>query len=282
LIEWDMSSVARVTVAVPSYNQGRFLEATLRSIFAQRVPVEVMVADGGSNDHSLHIIEGWRDQLTWFRSEPDKGQSSAINAAISHGRAPLVCWLNSDDLLLPGGLATLVATIESDPSIGVAYGGCLRIDEHGRVIGRTPLVPFSGDALSRRSIIAQPASIIRREVWEAVGGLDENLHLALDFDLWWRLHRAGFRFAHVGVDVAAARLHPAAKTIRLASEMYAECKSVVYRYHGSVPLVWWMRQPFSIAWRKIRIFKMIALVLARSKEWLRKHHGVLPVENAGR
>lgn len=273
---------ARATVAVPSYNQGRFLEATLRSIFAQRVPIEVVVADGGSEDDSLRVIQRWRNQLTWVRSEPDKGQSAAINAAMSHGRAPLVCWLNSDDLFLPGGLATLVAAIESDASIAVAYGGCLRIDEHGRVIGRTPLVPFSGYALSRRSIIAQPASIIRREAWEAVGGLDESLHLALDFDLWWRLHGAGYRFAHVGVDVAAARLHPAAKTIRLASEMYAECKSVVHRHHGSVPLVWWLRQPFSIAWRKIRIFRMIALVLARCKEWLRTRYGALAVVESAR
>ena len=111
-----------VTVAIPSYNQGRFLEATLRSIFAQSVPVEVMLADGGSTDDTLRIVEHWQDRLRWFRTRRDTGQASAINEAISHGRAPLVCWLNSDDLLLPGGLSALVEAIETDVSATVRMG----------------------------------------------------------------------------------------------------------------------------------------------------------------
>jgi glycosyltransferase involved in cell wall biosynthesis len=244
------SDAPRVTVAVPSYNQGLFLEATLRSIFAQPVPMEVMLADAGSTDTTSRIIERWGDRLTWFRSAPDEGQASAINEAISQGRAPLVCWLNSDDVFLPDGLSALVAAIEADASIDVAYGDCLRLDEQGRVIGRQRVAPFTVRGLSQRCIISQAATIIRREAWERVGGLDESLHLSLDYDLWWRLHRTGSRFAHVDVDVAAMRVHPDTKTVRYAAEMYAEAKSVVRRHHGSLPLIWWLRQPFSIALRK--------------------------------
>jgi glycosyltransferase involved in cell wall biosynthesis len=243
-------SVPRVTVAVPSYNQGRFLEATLCSIFSQPIAMEVMVADGGSTDDTLRVIERWQHRLTWFRTAPDKGQASAINEAISHARAPLVCWLNSDDLFLPGGLSALVEAIEADPSTAVTYGDCLRLDEQGRVIGSFRAGPLTALGLSRRCMIPQPASIVRRKAWESVGGLNENLHLAFDYDLWWRLQRAGAQIDYIGVKVAAARLHPAAKTVRQAREMYAEAKSVVRRHHGSLPLIWRLKQPISIGMRK--------------------------------
>jgi glycosyltransferase involved in cell wall biosynthesis len=248
----SIASAPRVTVAVPSYNQGRFLEATLRSIFAQPVPVEVMLADGGSTDDTLRIIERWQGRLGWFRTSPDRGQASAINEAVGQGRAPLVCWLNSDDLFLPGGLSALVEAIESDISTAVTYGECLRVDEWGRVIGRYRVAPVTTRALSRRSVIAQPASIIRREAWERAGGLDENLHLSPDYDLWWRLHRTGARFKYISAEVAAVRLHSATKTIRQANQMYAEAKSVVRRHHGSLPFIWWLKQPLSIGLRKMR------------------------------
>jgi glycosyltransferase involved in cell wall biosynthesis len=243
-------STPRVTVAVPSYNQGRFLEATLRSIFSQSVPMEVMIADAGSTDDTLRVIERWQHRLTWFRTAPDKGQASAINEAISHARAPFVCWLNSDDIFLPGGLSTLVEAIEADPSNAVAYGDCLRLDEHGQVAGSYRAGPVTAPRLSRRCMIPQPASIVRRAAWESVGGLNEKLHFAFDYDLWWRLQRAGAQFGYINVKVAAARLHPAAKSVRQAHKMYAEARSVVRRHHGSLPFIWWLKQPISIGIRK--------------------------------
>ncbi len=268
----------RVTVAVPSYNQGRFLEATLRSIFAQPVAMEVMLADAGSTDGTLHVIKRWQDRLTWVRRGPDKGQASAINEAINHGRAPLVCWLNSDDLFLADGLSTLVQAIEADASIAVAYGGCLRLDEQGRMIGRHQVAPFTARGLARRCIIAQPASIIRREAWERVGGLDENLHLSLDYDLWWRLHWARSRFAHIDGEVAAVRFHPATKTVKQASEMYAEAKLTVRRHHGSVPLVWWLRQPLSIGMRRSRV---LGNMVQAGQRWLERIRGGSVVHEHG-
>jgi GT2 family glycosyltransferase len=245
-----LESGARVTVAVPSYNQGRFLDATLQSIFSQPVALEVMIADGGSTDETVDVIEKWKDRLTWVRTSSDKGQASAINEAIGRGRAPFVCWLNSDDIFLPGGLATLVQAIERDAAISVAYGDCLRVDENGRVFGRSRAAPLTTGRLSRRCVIPQPASILRRSAWDKVGGLDESLHFSLDYDLWWRLHHAGAQFVCIGNTVAAARTHPAAKTVKCAREMYAEAKRVVRRHHGALPLIWWLKQPFSVAMRR--------------------------------
>src|SRR3990167_7839479 len=97
-----------ITIAVPSFNQGQFLEKALSSIFNQNLPVEVFVMDNASTDHSLAIIHYWADQLAGWRSFPDKGQAAAINEGIQQGTAPYVCWLNSDDWFLTNGLATLL------------------------------------------------------------------------------------------------------------------------------------------------------------------------------
>ena len=97
-----------VTIVVPSFNQGQFLDDALSSIFSQNVPVEVFVLDGGSSDNSVEIICKWKHKIAGWRSHADKGQAASINEGILQGNAPYVCWLNSDDWFLPGGLANLL------------------------------------------------------------------------------------------------------------------------------------------------------------------------------
>src|SRR5262245_3095196 len=107
---------ARVTIAVPSLNQGAFLREALQSLFAQNLPVEGFVVDGGSTDNSLDVIRKYEPRLAGWRSHADAGQSAAINEAVARGRAPYVCWLNSDDWLLPGALPALIAALERAPA----------------------------------------------------------------------------------------------------------------------------------------------------------------------
>jgi glycosyltransferase involved in cell wall biosynthesis len=111
-----------ITIAVPSLNQGRYLADALQSIFDQGLPVEVFLADGGSSDATLEVIGEFAPKLAGWRSHPDHGQAAAINECIARGRAPYVCWLNSDDMLVQGGLATLLAVLEADPALPAAYG----------------------------------------------------------------------------------------------------------------------------------------------------------------
>src|ERR1700687_4026988 len=103
-----MATPPIVTIAVPSYNQGRFLDEALTSIFDQHLPVEVFVADAGSTDGSVEIIKRFESRLAGWRSHADRGQAAAINEGIANGHAPYVSWLNSDDTLLSGGLQRLV------------------------------------------------------------------------------------------------------------------------------------------------------------------------------
>ena len=107
-----MATPPVVTIAVPSYNQGSFLQDALTSVFDQGFPVEVFVADAGSTDGSVDVIKTFESRLAGWRSHADRGQATAINEGIARGTAPYVGWLNSDDKLLGGGLKRLVDALE--------------------------------------------------------------------------------------------------------------------------------------------------------------------------
>jgi glycosyltransferase involved in cell wall biosynthesis len=235
-----------VTIAVPSFNQGEFLDETLSSIFDQDLPVEVFVMDGGSQDDSVAVIKRWQSRLSGWRSEPDCGQAAAINEGVALGTAPYVCWLNSDDRFLPGGLARLVQELERDQSAPVAYGGAVN-DSSFRMARRQVWVePFSLQRLAVRCFISQPATLVRRSCWEAVGGVDTSLDLAFDYDLWWRLALKFGPFAHVDELIAANRDHAATKTRTRRWQHYAEAIRVVRKHNGRVPAKWWGYWPYSV------------------------------------
>lgn len=236
-----------VTVAVPSFEQGRFLAAALESVFAQDLPLEVFVADGGSHDGSLAVIERFAPRLAGWRSHPDRGQAAAINECIARGRAPFVCWLNSDDMLLPGALERLLRALAAAPDAPMAYGRAFDLDDaSGR---QTPVwvEHFDARRLALRCIVSQPATLIRRSAWERVGGLDESLQMALDYDLWWRLYRACGAPLFLDAPLAVNRVHAHTKTRRYRARHYREAIAVVRRHNGGhVPLKWWLYQPYAV------------------------------------
>jgi hypothetical protein len=241
-----------VSVIVPSFNQGKFLDAALTSIFRQNVPVEVFVLDGGSTDDSPAIIERWRPRLAGARSHPDEGQAAAINEGMAQANAPFVCWLNSDDLMLENGLANLLSTMQKYSDAPAAYGKVWNVDE--RTGSRRPVwvQPFSEKALASRCIISQPGTLMRRSAWEAVGGLDRSLHMALDYDLWWRLYRRFGALAFTESFVAVNRDHQETKTRRFRRAHYREAIDVVRRHRGRVPFKWWFYQPYAVWFKSLR------------------------------
>jgi glycosyltransferase involved in cell wall biosynthesis len=247
-----MTARPLVTVAVPSYNQGRFLDAALRSIHAQDVPVEVFVADGGSTDSTLGVIGEWEHLLAGWRSHCDAGQAPAINEAVAQGSAPYVCWLNSDDWYLPGALARLVDACERAPDAPMAYGRAWNVVHETRRCHPVWVEPFSERRMALRCIVSQPATLIRRTAWEAVGGVDATLHMAMDYDLWWRLFRRFGAPCFVDEWLAVNRIHPDTKTNTARAAHYREAIRVVRRHHGSVPLKWWLAQPYAVWFRSLR------------------------------
>ena len=240
-----------VTIAVPSFNQGRFLGEALESIFQQPVPVEVFVLDGGSADNSVDVIRKWEQKLAGWRSHPDDGQAAAINEGIAQGSAPFVCWLNSDDWFLPDGLSKLIGELQDHIEAPAVYGRSWNVVQKTGKRAPVWIEPFDEHRLALRCIISQPATLIRRSAWEAVGGVDRQLHMAMDYDLWWRLYKQGGALHFVDEFVAANRDHEATKTKTLRRRHYQEVMAVVRKYHGCVPLKWWLAQPYAVWFKSI-------------------------------
>lgn len=242
----------RVTVVVPTLNQSAFLECALQSVVSQRTPVDLIVVDGGSSDGTADILSYWESRLAWWRSRPDAGQSAAINEGMAHSTAPYVTWLNSDDWYLPGGLDALVDALDRHPECPGVYADALNADELGHTKGKYFTQAFTRRNLAWRCFISQPATLLRRSTWEALGGVDESLHYAMDYDLWWRIFRRFGPLARVRQTVAVNRAHRATKTQSARRAQCTEAMRIVERNVGHVPLKWYVAWPYSVWYKSLR------------------------------
>lgn len=232
-----------VTVVIPSLNQAQFLPAAIESVLNQSIATEVFVMDGGSTDDSVSVIESYEGHLAGWVSKSDGGQAAAINAGMVKATAPFVTWLNSDDTLEENGLANLHECLNRAPDAPAAYGRAININCNGQKVGNYRTFDFSERLLANYCFICQPATLIRRSCWAELGGLDESLHLALDYDLWWRLYNKFGPLAYDPRVSAANRQHAETKTQNNPSRHYEESMRVVKKYYGSVPLKWHLMKP---------------------------------------
>lgn len=240
-----------VTVVIPSFNQGQFLDATIESVFQQDLNIEVFVMDAGSSDNSLQIIEKWSPKLAGWRSHPDAGQSVAINEGIALGTAPYVAWLNSDDFWLPGKLRLLIQALESNKLAPFAYGRVNNFDDLTCKISPVWVERFDAKKLRKRCLISQPGTLIRRAIWDKLGGVNPQLKLAMDYDLWWRLFKAAGPPEFVDEMIAVNRQHFGTKTQSQRFAHYKEAMYVVKTHAGTVPLKWWLYQPYAVWFKSI-------------------------------
>jgi glycosyltransferase involved in cell wall biosynthesis len=183
-----------ITIITPSYNQAAFIERTLRSVLDQGyAQLEYLVADGGSTDGSADIIARYGDRLAWWVSEPDGGQTDALNKALRRATGDVIAYVNSDDYLLPGALARVAAAFASSDASWVS-GACRFVDADDRVdhVWR-PTLPqgrrFSW--MQQPWAVPQPSSFWRRELFERYGPFREDLHYVFDTEFMLRLAYAG-------------------------------------------------------------------------------------------
>ncbi|MEO8035434.1 MAG: glycosyltransferase family 2 protein [Acidobacteriota bacterium] len=231
-----------VSVVTPSYQQGRFIERTLASVWRQNRgtlagAVEHIVVDGGSTDGTVEILERWRNRIS-FTSGPDDGQSAAINAGMVQARGEILAYLNSDDVYYDGAIAAAVAAFERDPHADVVYGMADHIDADDRVIAPYPTEAWSLERLKHVCFLCQPAVFFRRRVLEQWGLFDVRLNNCMDYEYWLRLGLRGLRFVHIPVRLAASRLHPAAKTLRFPREVHTEINDMLKERLGTIPDCW--------------------------------------------
>jgi glycosyltransferase involved in cell wall biosynthesis len=199
-----------VSIVTPSLDQGEYIEEAIASVLAQDYPhIEHIVIDGGSTDGTLEVLERYA-HLRWV-SEPDQGQSAAVNKGFRMARGDIYGWLNADDYYLPGAIAAAVAALR-DSNAALVHGGWRQIDERGELIRDVGVVPFDyRRQLERANLVCQPGAFFTADAFRAVGGIDESYRYAMDYELWLKL---GARFPVIEVDriQAAYRYHARSKS----------------------------------------------------------------------
>jgi len=228
-----MSELPLVTIVTPSLNQAPFLEEAMLSVLRQDYPaLEYIVVDGGSTDGSVEIIRRYQDRLAYWVSEPDAGQSNAINKGLAHGTGTILAWLNADDLLAPSAVNIAVCFLESEPDVGLVYGDRVEIDATGNTIGYLRCPPHDPEMFRKDVTLPQETVFFRREVFKAAGGLDESLHFAMDLDLWCGIAGVA-RMRHIPAFLARFRRHEQSKSV-----VYDAVEDATHRrYHEERELV---------------------------------------------
>ena len=243
----SQNALPKVSIVTPSFNQAPFLEQTLRSVLEQDYPnLEYIVIDGGSTDGSLEIIHKYADRLAYWQSQPDQGQTDAINQGFARASGEILAWLNSDDLLLPGAVSVAVRALHEHPEAAMVYGDALLINAEGKTIGKFPAAQTDYRKLRRGYVhIPQQASFFRADLWQQVAPLDVSFYFAMDYDLWVRL-AALAPLVYVPEFWAAFRLHGAGKSIAADDRCWPEMLRVHYRDGGKAlsPIVfkYWLRK----------------------------------------
>jgi glycosyltransferase involved in cell wall biosynthesis len=222
-----------VSIVTPSFNQALFLEETICSVLDQDYSsLEYIIVDGGSTDGSLEIIQKYAERLAWWVSEPDRGQTDAINKGFAQSQGDILAWLNSDDTYLPGTVPEAVAYFQEHPEIGAVYGDANLINEQGQVIGRFPARQTDYERLMRGFVhIPQQATFFRGELWRKVGPLDPSFYFAMDYDLWVRISKEAPLHYHPRL-WANFRLHGDAKSIEADDRCWPEMVQVHRREGG--------------------------------------------------
>ncbi|MBR0852328.1 glycosyltransferase [Bradyrhizobium diazoefficiens] len=206
------ANAPRIAIVTPSYNHAEYLDATIESVVSQSYPnLHYHVQDGASIDGTVDLLKRRGNTISW-KSEPDEGQSNAINLGFAGVECDIMAYLNSDDMLLPGTLAYIANYFMSHPKVDIVYGHRVFIDREGLEVGRAVLPPHDDKTLQYADYIPQETMFWRKRVWDRVGQIDESFHYAMDWDFILRAQAAGFNFTRLPRFLACFRIHDAQKT----------------------------------------------------------------------
>jgi glycosyltransferase involved in cell wall biosynthesis len=266
----------RISIVTPSYNHAPFLEATIRSVLLQGYPnLEYLVVDGGSTDESVDVLRRYEPWLAWWVSEPDQGQSHAINKGMARATGEILAWLNSDDIYEPGAFAQVARHFAAMPECRLLYGRGWNIDEAGAKTGRCDWIrPFDRRLFVTSNFILQPAAFWRRSLWEEAGELDVDCHWTMDWE--WLLRATAVTEPHyVPVELASWRIRPEIKTASGGTRRRAEIAAMSRRHGGVLQPTYLVYLLDRLAWRaeerlgRGRAFRLLQS-LAAPVRWLLK------------
>ncbi|MBN2374688.1 glycosyltransferase [bacterium] len=207
---------------IPTRNQAGFLSRCIDSCLAQGiVDSEIIVVDGASTDGTIRVLDSYGPRIRWI-SEPDKGQSDALNKGIKMAQGEFIAWINSDDYYpCPDVLKRVESAIEKNPKLDIIYGDGMMVDGEGKPFRRFYSYPVysAKDILIRPVFVLQPALFFRRRIFFDAGGLRTDLHLSMDQDLWLRMFPLARSTLYIPEIFAHAVYHSSAKSVK---DLYAQ------------------------------------------------------------
>ena len=223
----------RISIVTPSYNQGQFIEETIRSVLLQGYPdLEYIIIDGGSTDGSVDIIRKYERWLTYWVSETDRGQSHAINKGLRITRGEIIGILNSDDIYFEERFKKVSNFFVNIPQTFFVHGKGVYINEKGEQISDCQFV-FEGDYETLRSFdfILSQSTFFRRELFSTIGYLDEKLHFVMDWEYFLRIAKR-YKLWHISEKLGKQRVHKHTKTWSKNPRRIEELIKVSYNYGG--------------------------------------------------
>jgi len=223
----------KISVVTPSYNQGQYIEETILSVIGQEYPaLEYIIIDGGSTDNSTAIIKKYEQQIAYWISEKDNGQSEAINKGFIKATGDIVCWVNSDDMLLPGSLRIVAEYFSKHPDVMFINGNTLRINPRSEILFNNYILCQSS-WFARHGIfnMSQPAMFWRRELFEKTGYINEGFHAMMDLEFLIRIFESKAKIGQIDRTLSAIRIHNVTKT-SVGGPIWENDKKNIRRMYG--------------------------------------------------
>ena len=233
----------KITVVTPSYNQAQFLEQTILSVIGQQYPnLEYIIMDGGSKDGSVAIIKKYEEHLTYWQSQKDNGQGAAINEGFGKSTGDILCWLNSDDMFMPGTLLKIGRMFSEIKEPTILFGNCLHFHENGAKTRGSDVDRAQKELkLELCDYIIQPSSFWNRSTWEKNGKLSESFYYTFDWEWFIRAEKNGVTFTPIRDYLSLYRIHEAHKSGSGGDKRSLELAEIYGLYSGQKMKLTFMR-----------------------------------------
>lgn len=264
------SSLPFISIITPSLNQGKYLEEAILSVKIQNYPAyEHIIVDGGSQDGTLAILEKYaNDPSLRSISEPDLGQSNALNKGFRMAKGDIIGWLNADDRYAPGCFHTISVFLQSHPEVDIVYGDYRYIDKLGKTVSSRLEIDFDPFILRYLHVLYIPstATFFRRRIFDNGHYLREDFHYAMDYEFFLRLSLQGYKFTHIRQPLADFRWHGLNKSSLAPHKQWQEQEQALRELD---PLFKKINNPLHY-----KILRYALLILARAKRtWLKLLRG---------
>ena len=262
-----MSSVTptnypKISLVMPSFNQGAYLESAINSVLSQNYPnLEMLIYDGGSTDESVDIIKRYASQISYWQSQADGGQAAALSAGFDRATGDIFCWLNSDDMLLPSALDEVSRAFMQYPKVDFVYSDRRLIDANGKDQGSHvwPRI-LTSYHWALEQPLAQECCFWRSELYRRVGGINPELYYIMDFDLFYRMWKVG-RFKKISPYLGCIRFHDESK--------HSNAQDILAREMAEAKIKYGLKKPGYIMARILNRFDRLQSLLYR--RLLRSH-----------